>query len=346
MVMLFFSKNKDFTISGGISVIERTKIGDIEQAFLIQSENPQNPVLLFLHGGPSMPIPGVSCRSADYALAISTRELVKHFTVVFWDQRGTGMSYSKNILKETMRIEQFIRDADEMTDYLRSRFQQPKIYLIAHSWGTLIGLSLAARYPEKFHAYTALSQITSWVENDRLGYHWVQKKAEESNNQKALRELQALGEPPYVESFKQWAVLRRWLMKYSSMFYNTGDKDSPTFFKGLRIMLKSPDYNISDVFHSMISGFKLTYTQDLIEDIAAVNFFDNVRRLDVPVFFIHGRQETHVFPELVVSYYKMLDAPFGKELFWLENSSHMYHPIDAKRVEKILIEQVLECQPN
>lgn len=340
--MMFFSRNNDFTIpSSGISRIERTTLGGVEQAFLIQSENPQNPLLLFIHGGPSMPIPGVSCRSADYALAVSTKNLVKHFTVVFWDQRGTGMSYSKNIPSESMTVEQFIQDADELTDYLRLQFNHEKLYLAGHSWGTIIALSLAARHPEKFHSYTALSQITSWSENDRLGYEWVYDKATQNNDQRALKALREVGEPPYVESFKQWSVLRKWMMKYHSMFYDTGDKNSPSFFKGVKIMLKSPDYKIMDLFHSFVSGFKLSYSQKLIEDLAAINFFEDVKHLDIPIYFIHGRQENHVFSDLMVSYHDHLDAPLGKEIFWLENSSHMFHPDDAKLVETYLIERVL-----
>jgi pimeloyl-ACP methyl ester carboxylesterase len=86
----------DFTISEqGISSIERITIGNVMQSILIQTEKPGSPVLLFIHGGPSMPIHGVSSRGSDYALVMTTKELVKQFTVVFWDQRGTGKSYSK-----------------------------------------------------------------------------------------------------------------------------------------------------------------------------------------------------------------------------------------------------------
>jgi pimeloyl-ACP methyl ester carboxylesterase len=314
MIMLWYRKHGDFTVPPtGISSILDIPIGGVQQSILIQAVNPNNPVLLFVHGGPSMPLPGVSCRSADYALAITTKELVKHFVVVFWDQRGTGKSYHKHIPRETMNLEQFVSDANEVTDYLRQRFHQQKIYLVAHSWGTTIALNLVSRYPDKFHAYVGLSQIVSWTENDRLAYRWVMERAKAENNKKAIRELTKLGEPPYLESFQQWGTLRKWLvMKYKSMFHDAGDPMSPTFMKAMKIMFKSPDYSVRDVFHTLVSGFKLSYSEQLIQDLTANNFFEDVPQIDVPIYFIHGRHETHVFPELTLSYYHQLIAPQEK----------------------------------
>lgn len=341
--MLWFKKHRDFTIpEPGIDGIERVHIGGIEQSILIQGENPLNPVLLFVHGGPSMPLPGVSCRAADNALAICTKELVKNYVVVFWDQRGTGKSYHKDIPSESMNLEQFVSDTVEVTDYLRSKFKQEKIYLAAHSWGTTVAIQAAKRHPEKFHAYVAISQIVSWLENDKLSYRWVMEQAKAENNEKAIRELTKLGEPPYLESFEQWGTLRKWMvMKYKSMFYDTGDKDAPTFAKGMKIMFKSRDYGLADVFNSVVRGFKFSYSGTIIEDLARVNCLVDIPAIDVPIYFIHGAHETHVFSELTESYYHKLDAPKGKSWYWLKKSSHMPHPDDAREVERILITDVL-----
>ena len=141
--MNLFSRKHDFEINvNGISAVEKVIIGEIEQFILIQAEEISNPVLLFLHGGPSMPLPGVSSRSRDYTIATNTKELVKNFILVFWDQRGTGKSYHKNIPQSTMNISQFVLDTIELTDYLRERFNKDKIFLAAHSWGTILGLKV------------------------------------------------------------------------------------------------------------------------------------------------------------------------------------------------------------
>lgn len=329
----------DFTISPpGISAIEQLFIGGTSQKILIQTENPENPVLLFIHGGPSMPLPGVSNRGADYALVMTTKELVKHFTLVFWDQRGTGKSFSTDIRPETMRLKQFIQDARDVAEELRKRFNQQEIHLAAHSWGSVIGLSLAGQYPEMFHSYTGFSQITSWVENDKLSYKWLLEKAKESNNRKALRELAALGEPPYTKSFKQWAILRKWQFKYKSMFYDARDGKSATFYSGLRILLRSADYSIADIYNTLVRGFQLSYTEQLIHDLNSFNFFTDVPSVQIPVMFIHGSKESHVMPELISRYYEKLDAPKGRQLYWSEKSSHAFHYDDAKENEQRLIE--------
>ncbi|QBP42043.1 hypothetical protein [Paenisporosarcina antarctica] len=85
------SKKSDFiSTENGISEINSIKIGGINQSILIQGEDSAKPILLFLHGGPSLPLPGVSSRGSNYTIVTNTKELVKHFIVVFWDQRGTG----------------------------------------------------------------------------------------------------------------------------------------------------------------------------------------------------------------------------------------------------------------
>lgn len=340
-----YPKNRDYKIGpNGINELKTITLGGTSQTILIQSENPHNPVLLFLHGGPSMPIPGTSSRGADYVLITCTKNLVKHFTVVYWDQKGTGKSYSKSIPKETMHLKQFIKDASELTDYLRRRFNQTKIHILGHSWGTIIGLSLAYEYPEKYYSYTAFSQMVNWTENDKLCYQWVLERARNSKNKKAIKELTDVGEPPYLESFKQWSILRKWQFKYKSLSYDAGDKGSATFYKGLRIMLKSPDYSLSDVFNSLVFGLNLSYTEQMMDDINHLNFLRNITKIDIPIFFIHGEKETHIMPELVVSYFDSLDAPKGKKFFWSKNSSHIFHMDDAIENEQLLISNLLSIK--
>lgn len=58
--------------------------------------------------------------------------------MVYWDQRGAGLSYSSHMDKSTLTIDQYINDTIAVTNYLRERFGQDKIYLMAHSWGTYL----------------------------------------------------------------------------------------------------------------------------------------------------------------------------------------------------------------
>ncbi|WP_078543467.1 alpha/beta fold hydrolase [Litchfieldia alkalitelluris] len=334
-------KKVDFIIPAdtGINKIEKLLIGGVEQSILIQGENKNHPVLLFLHGGPSMPLPGLSCRGRDYVLATNTKELVKHFVVVFWDQRGTGKSYHSSIPRETMRLTQFISDAVELVDYLRAGFNTEKLFLAGHSWGSVLGLHLVKDYPEKFFSYVGLSQIVSWVENDRLSLQWVKEEAKRRGNKKAMQELDAVGQPPFLESFEQWGVLRRWQARFNSMFFSDEQTKSPGMGRLAKIMLQSPDYSLKDIYHSLYKGFKLVYHMPFIDDLSNFNFRESGLKLTVPITFIHGRHDVHVVGSQVEDYYNRLEAPYGKQLIWVENSSHAFHPDDASVIEKVLIEE-------
>ena len=116
-----------------ISEIRKVKIGNLTQTILIRGENINNPVLLYLHGGPGT--------TELIPFRMFHKKLEKYFTVITWEQRGTGMSFSTEIPENTMTINQFVADAHELTEYLLKEFQQKKILVVGHSWGTALGLT-------------------------------------------------------------------------------------------------------------------------------------------------------------------------------------------------------------
>jgi len=123
-------------LAGSISEKVFVNINGVEQGMFIKSKDATHPVLLYLHGG--MP---------DYFLTQRyPTGLEDYFTVVWWEQRGSGISYSADIPPETMTLEQMISDTLEVTNYLRHRFGKEKIYLMGHSGGTFIGIQAAARH--------------------------------------------------------------------------------------------------------------------------------------------------------------------------------------------------------
>ena len=339
--MRLFKKQPDFIPGpGGLNLIEKLNLGDIEQSILIQAEDPENPVMLFLHGGPSLPLPGVSSRGRDYTIVTNTKELIKHFVLVFWDQRGTGKAYHPDIPAKNMGIAQFVDDTLELTDYLRERFNQQKIYLAAHSWGTILGMLAVDRSPEKYFSYTGLSQIVNWVENDRLGLIWAKEEAVKRNNKKALDELNSVGEPPFNDSFERWAVLRRWQQRFGTLIYSDHEIKHPGIKKMASDMILSPDYSLSDVYNSFVKGFKLIYTPSFIRDIAVIDFKVNIPAVNLPVTFIHGTRDVHVHGSQVKDYFEGLRAEQGKKLIWVEKSSHVFHPDDTLLIQQYFIDQL------
>lgn len=332
----------DFQIpSSGIDKIEELEVGGVKQKILLQSYNIENPILVFLHGGPSMPLPGISSRGKDYTIATNTKKLIEHYTVVFWDQRGTGKSYRKHIPQETMNFNQFINDANEIIDYLMSKFKKKKVFLAGHSFGSLIGIYLINQYPQKFHSYIGLSQLIDWTENDRLSLKWLKEEAVKRKDVRALKELEAVGQPPYTESYKQWGVLRKYQMKYNTMIYSDEEIKTPGLFKITSDMFLSKDYSFSDMVNTFYKGFKLIYTDEFIRSIPSINVQKDIVSLTVPVTFIHGKKDVHVYAEPLTAYVNSVKTEEHQpRIIWAEKSAHVFHPDDAKKIEEIIIEEL------
>ena len=117
--------------------------------------------------------------------------LEDYFTVVWWEQRGSGISYSTDIAPETMTVEQLISDTLAVTNYLRNRFGQEKIYLMGHSGGTFIGIQAAARAPELYYAYIGVAQMSYQLKSERLAYEYMLQQFQENGNLKMVRKLEA-----------------------------------------------------------------------------------------------------------------------------------------------------------
>ena len=137
-------------IPGSVSEKVWIDINGIKQGMFIRGEDIQNPVLLYLHGGPGTPL-------FQFISYLEKEErLERYFTVCYWDQRGAGMTYDKSTDPTTMTVDQLVEDTREVTEYLKSRFGQNKIYLLGHSWGSYLGVKTIEKYPENYLAYIGI----------------------------------------------------------------------------------------------------------------------------------------------------------------------------------------------
>ena len=162
---LRFSTGLDTSL--GISSLEQIELGGLKQWIFIRGEDQNNPILLFLHGGPGEPVMAMSgSRKFD-------SELIKHFTMVHWDQRGAGKTYSPNIPVESMTLDRLVEDCSELIDYLREKLDKKKVFVVGHSGGTIIGLRIAKAYPEKLYAYVGVAQIVNDFEQHRIMYDFL-----------------------------------------------------------------------------------------------------------------------------------------------------------------------------
>lgn len=172
-------------IPGSISEKVWLEVNGIQQGMFLRGENPDNPVVLYLHGGPGTPMLQFITATEKY------ERLEKYFTVAYWDQRGSGMTYSRSGDPSTWTVEQMVDDAHEVTKYLKSRFGQSKIYLLGHSWGSYLGVKVAEKYPADYLAYVGMGQVADATESERLSYHQMLDHAKEIGDEEVVQQLLA-----------------------------------------------------------------------------------------------------------------------------------------------------------
>jgi pimeloyl-ACP methyl ester carboxylesterase len=318
-------------IPGSVASLEKVDIDGVEQWLLIRGKSINNPVLLFIHGGPG---------SAEGPLVCHyNQKLEDYFIVVNWDQRGAGKSFSKKIPIETMTISQFISDTYQIVELLRNKFNQDKILVIGHSWGSILGILAVQKYPRLFHAYIGVGQFVNGKENERLSFEYAFNTAQKTNNQKAVRILNEINSPiPYWtmatdgDWFNRLQKQRKWLLKLGGCVY--GERD---YHKLIKVFLDAPEYTMSD----SVKWIKGNYfsIKAMWPEIIRLDLAKQVPKLEVPVYFLIGRHDYNTPFELAEEYINQQEAP-QKEFYWFDNSAHSPLYEEADKFNDILIEKV------
>ena len=256
------------------------------------------------------------------------------FTVVQWDQRGAGRSYPLNdprALAATLTIERYRDDTIELIDLLRRKYGKRKVFLLGHSWGSVVGLATAAKRPDLLHAYIGMGQYIDPVAGERASFDWTLAQARKDGNAQAVRELQAL--EPYPGGFEIERIdgERKWAVYYGGLF--AGRRDGQFYFDSARI---SPEYTPADR-KAWSDGS--AYTVKIVEPLLAATTFKDLRRLDCPVFMFEGRHDWLVPSAVTAAWMERLSAP-RKATIWFENSAHMMMVEEPGRVLDALLNRV------
>ena len=316
-------------LPGGIASLERVRLGGVEQSVLLRGRDVANPVLLYLHGGPGTSELGM-VRVHNIPL------LEKHFTVAVWDQRGAGKSYAARRPESGMTVEQFVSDAHELTALLCRRFQQPKIYLVGHSWGSLLGVLTVERHPELYYAYVGVGQAVNMREGERISYDWTLEQAEKAGDAKSVAQLREIGAPPYAGKLRpKLMTQRRILGKYGGEVHGNRHGGMSTLLGGL---LRSSEYSWPDrvnVFRGIFASMRLMWPKILSIDLMA-----QAPELKVPVYFLEGRYDYEAPAVLAERYFQALRAP-RKELVWFERSAHFVNTEEADAFNRFFVERLL-----
>jgi pimeloyl-ACP methyl ester carboxylesterase len=319
-------------LAGSISEKIHVNINYVEQGMFIKSKDATNPVLLYLHGG--MP---------DYFLTERyPTGFENDFTVVWWEQRGSGLSYSADIPPETMTLEQMISDTLEVTNYLRHRFGKEKIYLMGHSGGTFIGIQAAARAPELYYAYIGVAQMSYQLKSERLAYEYMLQQFKENGNTQMVQKLEAAPVTMTDGMPHAYLVVRDPAMH--SLGVGT-TRDMNSIITGLFLpSLQSPDYTLSEKVNTWrgkaVSGVALLWDEMLTTDLSK-----EVTELELPVYFFSGIYDYTVNYDLSKDYFEKIQAPV-KGFYTFEQSAHSPIFEEPEKSQKILQEDVLAGANN
>ncbi len=331
-VLFLIIQTAIYSQSQKIDLIEQVSLGGIQQTILIRGDDTLNPILLILHGGPGF--------SEFIFFRTYNKELETKYTVVNWDQRGTGLSYSESIDPKTMTIDQLVSDAHELVQLLKHRYHQKKIVLLGHSWGTLLGIELAQRYPEDFFCYVGTGQFVSGVENERISFAYTLEKAESTKDQKAIRELTAMANVfPYSDSIPQsiaeqinnLKIQRRWLEIFGGVLHHGSN---------YRKLFKHVDnkemalYNKSRAVKGEIFSTKNLWSQLLVVDLNK-----SITNVTVPVYFLVGKKDYNTPFTLTENYFHHLTAP-KKQLIWFERSGHFTFFEEPRKFNDVLLHTI------
>ncbi len=327
----FRDKNGE-PLAGSISEKIFVEIGGVQQGMFIRGKNTANPVLLFVHGGPSF--------SEYFLVDRYPTGLEEEFTVCYWEERGGGLSYSPQVSQESMTMEQLESDAIEVTKYLHQRFGQEKIYLMAHSGGTAFAIKAAAHAPELYCAYIGIAQITNQAASEKIAYEYLTRSYKNSGNQKMLKKLAAypiLSDDSTIIPFFKSNV--RDQAMHALGVGTMGDMKSLGMDVVVPIMLCKA-YTLEEKINLWKSKFSFIRKTALIDELLALDLTDEVPALEVPVYFFSGQHDLTVNHHLSKSYLEQLQAPL-KGFYTFENSAHSPNFEEPDKMMEIIGQDVL-----
>ena len=293
-------------VQGSIAELTSIDVNGHELGLLIRGHDTDNPVLLFLAGGPG--------GSELGAMRNHLAALEENFTVATLDQRGTGSSYPALDPADTYTLRSAIDDTVATTNYLRERFTTERVVLVGQSWGTILGVLTVRQEPGLYSAFVGVGQMVSPVETDRIFYTDTLAWARGHGESGLVTELQEIGPPPYTSMLDYETTL-----SFEQEVYPYDHSGNSEGAGGFSENFFVPEYTLVDQAH-MLASFMDTFGT-LYPRIQDVDLRQDAPTLDVPAFFVQGAHEAPGRSEPFAQWYDQLTAP-TKEMVVFDRSGH------------------------
>jgi pimeloyl-ACP methyl ester carboxylesterase len=316
-------------IEKSIASIEKIKLGGIDQYLIIRGADTTKPVMLYLHGGPGSP---------EVSFMRETNTAIENdFVMVYWEQRGAGKSYSKDIPAETMNLDQFIADTKELSEILARRFNKEKIYIMGHSWGSFLGILTAYQYPELFHAYLGVGQVCHQYKGEQISFEWVKEQAEKNNDVDAIEALGKLSFPDSTDNSKTWLDFLMVVRNYTMQFGGGVTHEMHSMWPVLKMVLNAKEYTFAEKT-TFMSGSLLSLDK-LWPSVINTNLFTEIDSMQVPVYIFQGKFDYQTPYVVAKEFYDQLKAP-EKQFFTFENSAHSPVMEEVEKFNSIIREKL------
>jgi pimeloyl-ACP methyl ester carboxylesterase len=288
----------------GIDEGSFVKIGGIEQWITIRGQDRDNPVLLFLHGGP-----GDVTNPWSFALFAPWE---KYFTVVQWDERGSGRTLRKSgpAVAPTITVDRMVQDGIELTEYLRKHLGKEKIIIIGHSFGSILGTRMASARPDIFYACVGAGQVADGSKNPSVTYEALVKKAKATGDQRAIDELSRVGPPPW-NSGEGYRVQHKWA--------NAFEGADQFLDATIGLALVAPGNSVQDINDS--GDGQLLSGERLWPQVKSIQPADLGLEFSIPFFVFQGEEDFTTSTALARQYLESIKAP-RKEFVAIKGGGH------------------------
>jgi proline iminopeptidase len=296
-------------VEGSVAELTSVRIGGHDLGLMIRGHSVENPVILFLAGGPGGSEVGAMRRHLPM--------LEEDFVVVTFDQRGTGRSHEQLEPTSTLTLDNAVADVVAITDHLRDRFDVDRVVLVGQSWGTLLGALAVDEAPDRFSAFVGIGQMVSPTETDRIFYDDTLAWARDEGRNGLVAELEENGPPPYDDIIAYEAAL-----SYEHDVYPYDRSANSEGIAGFSENLFVGEYTLLEQMHALgafLDVFSILYPQ-----LSDVDLRDEVIHMDVPVFQMMGRYEARGRSEPAAEWFELLDAPHKE---WIEFDTSGHRPL-------------------
>lgn len=321
-----FLDENDKVLNNSISEKIFIEINGVRQGMFLKGKSLDNPIILYLHGG--MP---------DYFLTEKfPTDLENNFVMVWWEQRGCGVSNNSNSTNNKVNVEQLVDDTITLTHYLLKRFNRKKIYLMGHSGGTFIGVYVIDKAPELYHAYIGISQMSNQRESEKIACNYMLGRYQELGNQKMVEVLQRMSFEKNMELSDEYVKIRDVAMHelgvgtMRSMKNLLTDLVLPSLFFS--------EYTLTEKYNLWIGKSRSGISQNW-KSMSQTDLIESKNSFRIPVYFFHGIDDYTCSYELAKKYFTKIKAPI-KGFYTFYQSAHSPIFEESLKMNKILITDI------